>query len=236
MNPVISATLNQQLMSGTACGQQGMFAESQGNALGAAQSYDQAIGWIQQSMMTAQQWGMFVPDGVHATLANAHACAARVKNMLGYSPMAWQHLQQSLACLNQAIAQNPYLPVYHAAAGTILMSMGNLRDAHRAFSTVQQLQPGEPMSQQMLGMLQGMMQGMQTHMQPVPNWGGMQPAMPAPAMGGAQPFMPGMSAPPPGAGGSDHADWMKTVSNACSMLDSVFKTAGGFQDMMGKFD
>ena len=233
MNPVISATLNQQMMSGAACGQQGMLAESQGNAMAAAQCYDQAIGWIQQSMLTAQQWGTFVPDGVFATLANAHASAARVKNLLGYPPMAWQHLSQALGCLNQAIAQNPRMAVYHSAAGTLLMSMNNLPDAWRAFSTVQQLQPGDPYSMQMLNMLQGM----QSRAPSPPNWAGMQPMLGGAAMGAPQQFMPGMPGQPqPSPGSSDHTDWMKTVEKTCSMLDSIFKTAGGFNDMMGKFD
>jgi len=236
MNPVISATLNQQMMSGAACGQQGMLAESQGNAMAAAQCYDQAIGWIQQSMLTAQQWGTFVPDGVFAALANAHASAARVKNLLGYPPIAWQHLSQALGCLNQAIAQNPCMAVYHSAAGTLLMSMNNLPDARRAFSAVQQLQPGDPYSMQMLNLLQGM----QARAPAPPNWVGMQPmagsaAMGA-AMGAAQPLTMGMPGTQATSGSSDHADWMETVKKTCSMLDSVFKTAGGINDMMGKFD
>ncbi len=113
------------------------------------------------------------------------------------------------------------------------MSMGNLNDAWRAFSTVQQLQPGEPMSQQMLAMLQNMRAAMPPAM---PTWGALQPpwmapAGQAPAAGGWQPR--GMPGTP---NTSQHADWMKTVGEACSMLDKVFKTVGGFQDMVGKFE
>lgn len=242
MNPAITATLNQQLMSGSAFGQQGMLAESQGNPMAAAQLYEQAIGWIQQSMATAQQWGMFIPDGVHAALANAHACAARAKTTLGQPPAAWPHWNQALFELNQAIRQNPEFAGYHAAAGMVLLSMGNLHDAWRAFATVQQLQPGEPMSQQMLMTLQNMRpvmpQGMPQGMpQPMPGWGAMQPqgvpgaAMPGMQQPGAwQPAGAQASAPPA------HPDWMKTVGDACTMLDKVFKTVGGFQDMVGRFE
>lgn len=228
MNPAVNVTLNQQLMSGAALGQQGMVAEAQGNPMAAAQLYEQAIAWIQQSMGTAQQWGVFIPHGVHATLANAHACAARAKTALGQPPAAWPHWQQALFELNQALQQFPQFAPYHAAAGAVLMSMGNLQDAWRAFTTAQQLQPGEPMSSQMLAMMQGMMPAMP---QPaMPGWGAMQPQ---PAMG-----LPGAwQTPAAGAspGTAQHPDWMKTVSNACSMLDQVFKTVGGFQDMMGRF-
>lgn len=238
MNPAITATLNQQLMSGAAFGQQGMLAESQGNPMGAAQLYEQAIGWIQQSMATAQQWGMFIPDGVHAALANAHACAARAKTALGQPPAAWPHWNQALFELNQAIMLNPGYAGYHAAAGMVLMSMGNLRDAWRAFSTVQQLQPGEPMSRQMLMTLQNMRPVMQPGMpQAIPGWGAMQPqGVPS----GSMPAGPSPDAwqPPANQGGASgaHPDWMKTVGDACSMLDKVFKTVGGFQDMVGKFE
>jgi hypothetical protein len=176
---------------------------------------------------------MLVPDGVHAALANAHACAARAKTAMGMAPAAWPHWNQALFELNQAITQNPRFAPYHAAAGTVLMSMGNLNDAWRACSTVQQLQPGEPMSLQMLTMLQNMRAAMPPSM---PTWGAMQPPWmapggQAPVAGGWQPQ--GMPATP---NSSQHPDWMKTVGEACSMLDKVFKTVGGFQDMVGKFE
>lgn len=228
-NPALSATLNQQLMSGVAAGQQGMMAEAQGNAAMAAQLYEQAIGWIQQSMGTAQQWGVFIPHGVHAALANAHACAGRAKTALGQQPFAWQHWQQALVELNQALAQCPQFAPYHAAAGTVLMSMGNMQDAWRAFMNAQQFQPGEPMSQQMLAMMQQMIQ---PAMPSMPGWGTPRSPMSPPT--GNWRSGPGS---PGGSGAADqHPDWMKTVGNACSMLDQVFKTVGGFQDMMGRFE
>ena len=86
---------------------------------------------------------------------------------------------------------------------------------------------------QMLNMLQGM----QASAASPTNRGGMQPMGGGAAMGSPQQFMPGMPGQPqPNPGSSDHTDWMKTVEKTCSMLDSIFKTAGGFNDMMGKFD
>jgi hypothetical protein len=229
MNPAINASLNQQLMSGAAMGQQGMMAEAQGNPMMAAQLYEQAIGWIQQSMGTAQQWGVFIPHGVHAALAHAHACAGRAKTALGQQPFAWPHWQQALVELNQAIAQCPQFAPYHAAAGTVLMSMGNLQDAWRAFMNAQQLQPGEALSQQMLGMMQPMV----PQAMAMPGWGAPQPPM---HTAGGNGWGGGGAGGDGSAGGAQHPDWMKTVSNACSMLDQVFKTVGGFQDMMGRFE
>jgi tetratricopeptide (TPR) repeat protein len=244
MNPAVNATLNQQLMSGYTLAQQGTAAESVGNAAGAAQLYDQAIQWIYQSMMTAMQWNVFIPDTVHASLANAHNCAARVKNQLGLQPVAWQHLNQSLMSLNQAIAQNPNVAGYHAAAGTIMMSMGNLPEAERAFSAAQRLAPSDPQSQQMLGMLQSMRAAM-TPQAGMPPWGGAQQMPPMPFMGAGP--MPGMmpggmqgmssgAAPGQSPQSSAPGDWMKTVNNVCSTLDSVFKTVGNFDNMMQKFN
>jgi hypothetical protein len=217
MNPAIIAQLNQPFLTGVGVAQQATVAESQGNAAYAGQLYDQAAWWIGQSMMMAQQWGAFVPDGVHATLANVHASAARAWLAMGQPMVAWQHLQQALMSLNQAIALNPQFAPYHAAAGTVLMAMGNVPEAQRAFSMVQLLQPGAPHLPAMMGMIQGL--------RPVP----MQPssAIPPPAFpGGAQP-------PQPTSG--EGRDWVKTIGSAVNVLDSIFKTIGDFQDMAGKF-
>lgn len=55
MNESVLAMLNQQFNNGQAFGQQGTFAEMQGNYFVAAQNYDQSIWWIYQSMVMAQQ-------------------------------------------------------------------------------------------------------------------------------------------------------------------------------------
>ncbi len=223
MNPIF-ATLNQQLMTGNTLGQQGMFAEMQGNYLGAAQSYDQAIAWIFQSITTAQQSGVFVPDYIHFTFAFAHSSAARVKSMLGWMPIAWNHLNQSLAALNQAIAINPNVVQYYVAAGTILMTQGNLPEAERAFHTALQMNPNEPSSQYMLAVLNAA----RGNIAAANNYYA--------AVQQVSPNIPRIPITPPSATPGQGTDWINTVNNACTLLNNVFKTMGNFQDMMQKFD
>ena len=52
----ISSTFNQQFLTGCNLGQQGNLVETAGNLPGAAQLYDQAIAWIRQPMVMAQQF------------------------------------------------------------------------------------------------------------------------------------------------------------------------------------
>jgi tetratricopeptide (TPR) repeat protein len=223
MNERLLAILNQQLMTGRTLGQQGMLAEMQGNYAGAAQSYDQAVAWIYQSVTTAHQSGVYVPDHIHFTFAFAHFSAARAKSLLGWAPMAWNHLNQSLAALNRAIAINPNVVQYHVAAGTVLMTLGNLPEAERAFNTVLQLNPSEPSSQYMLAVLnsaRGNMAAANYYYVAV-----QQVAPNIPPM----PVFPHVKTPGQGT------DWMNTVNNACTMLNNVFKTIGNFQDLMQQF-
>lgn len=230
MNPAI-AMANEQLTRGCTLGQQAMFAESQSNYPVAAQMYDQAIGWIQQSMATAQMSGMFVPDHVCFTSAFAHFSAARAKNVLGWKPMAWSHLNQALALLNQAVAMNPRVVQYHVAAGTVLMSLGNLPEAERAFHTALQMNPTESWSQYMLSLLnsaRGNMTAANQYYAAVQQVAPHLPPMPTPSLSS-----PGMQTG--GGSGQNSKDWMSTVSNACKMLNNVFETVGNFQNMMQQF-
>ena len=211
-NPGPQASLQQQLMTGMAYGQQGMLAEQQGNLMGAAQMYDQAAGVIRQSIANAQSWNVFVPDGVHAALAEACACEARVLNAVGNGAMAWQCLNLALAELNQAIALNPGAAPYHLGAGTLLMSMGNLPEAERAFSTAAQLAPQDPTAQSMVMTVRSLRGAVGAPMS-VPQ------AMPA------TPFAPvGTGAPAPGAQPQGGANWANTIKDVCGALDAVFKT------------
>jgi tetratricopeptide (TPR) repeat protein len=222
MGPIL-ATLNQQLMTGRTLGQQGMFAEMQGNFAGAAQSYDQAIVWIYQSMTTAQQSGVYVPDHIHFTFAFAHFSAARAKGLLGWAPMAWTHLNQSLAALNQAVAINPNVVQYHVAAGTVLMTLGNLPEAERAFNVALQMSPSEPWSQYMLAVLnsaRGNMAAANYYYAAVQQ---------------VAPNIPRMPVIPPSATPGQGTDWINTVNNAFTLLNNAFKTIGNFQDLMQQF-
>jgi tetratricopeptide (TPR) repeat protein len=232
MGPVL-ATINQQFMTGCNLGQQGMATEMAGNLPAAVQLYDQSLAWIQQSMVTAQQSGVFIPDNVLFAFSYTHFSAARAKNLLGWAPMAWAHLNQALGALNQAIAINPSAVQYHVAAGTIMMTMGNLPEAERAFKTALQLNPTEPYSQYMLGFINSACgnttaanQYYAAVQQVAPNMPQM-PAMPQPSIA------PGMQGAP--ATGQKRTDWINTVNNVCSSLNNVFKTVGNFQDMMKQF-
>ena len=232
MGPVL-ATINQQFMTGCNFGQQGILAETAGNLPAAAQLYDQILAWIQQSMVTAQQSGVSVPDNVLFALSYTNFSAARAKNLLGWAPMASTHLNHALGDLNQAIAINPGAVQYHVAAGTVLMTMGNMPEAERAFMTALQLSPNEPYSQYMLAFLHSASgntpaanQYYAAAQQRAPNLPQML-AMPQPGTA------PGMQGAP--ATGQKRTDWMNTVNNVCSTLNNVFKTAGNFQDRMKQF-
>jgi tetratricopeptide (TPR) repeat protein len=55
--------------------------------------------------------------------------------------------------LNQAIALNPQVGQYHVDVGTVLMALGNLPEAQRAFLTALQINPSDPWAQYMLALL-----------------------------------------------------------------------------------
>jgi tetratricopeptide (TPR) repeat protein len=228
----------QLLMKGLAFGQQAMLAEHAGNAWGAAQCYDQAVALIEQSMWQARSWSQWIPDDVFATQAQAHAGAARVKQALGQGPAVWLHLQQALGALNQAIALNPGVAAYHAGAGALLLTMGQVAEAQRAFATAAHLGGGNPMLQSALGQLQAKPQAPVP--MPMPFAAGA--AMPGgmPFGGGAGPGAPFGSATGGGAAAGAAPDWGRRVKEVCGVLDAVFgtlntgmKTWGTAQDTFG---
>jgi len=215
--------LNQLLTNGHTFGQQGIYAEMQGNYVVAAQSYDQSIALIYQSMVMAQQSGVQIPHHIHFTFALAHFSAARAKSVLGWAPVACTHLNQSLVALNQAIAINPNEVQYHAAAGTVLMTLGNFPEAERAFSAALQLNPSDPSSQYMMAVLhsaRGNMTAANHHYA---------------AAQQIAPNVPQMPNFPTSATPGQGTDWINTVNNICSLLNNVFKTIGTFQDLRRSF-
>lgn len=125
-------------------------AEASGNALFAAQLYDQAIWFIGSSIGQARQYGIPVTGQALFSFAWCSFGAARVKYALGQAPPAFAHLQQALDALNQAIVMNPNVALYHAAAGTVLMAQGNLPVAEQAFTRAVQLNPADAQAQWML--------------------------------------------------------------------------------------
>jgi tetratricopeptide (TPR) repeat protein len=215
MNPAF-AMVNQKFMAGCAMGQQGMNAEQGGNLNAAMQFYDQAIASIQQSMMLAQQSGIYIPDNVYFTVSFTHFSAARVKNVLGWGPVALNDLNQSLTALNQAISINPNIIQYHVSAGTILMTLGNLPEAERAFMTALRLNPSEPWSQYMLAFLNSARGNSAVANQYYYSLQKQVPNLPH----------------PPSVSSKGETNWIKTTSDIADMLTKVFGAIGGFQNFM----
>jgi len=166
---------------------------------------------------------------VHAALANAHACAARAKTAMGMAPAAWPALESGALRLNQAITQNPRFAPYTRSAGTVLSRWATSTTHGAACSTCSNL-ARQPMSLQMLTMLQKCARpadlrcrrGAQCAALDGARWA-------APVAGGWQPqgCRPRKQQPAP--------DWMKPLAKLLD-ADKVFKTVGGFQDMVGKFE
>jgi len=216
------AMLNQQFMAGCVYGQQGMQAEQFGNAVAAAQLYDQASTCIQQCMFMAQQSGVPVPENVHFTAALANFNSFRIKSVLGWGPMAWASLNQALMAINQAIILNPNQFQYHAFAGTTLLAMGDLPEAERALTSAQRLNPADPWTQYMLAFLYSL-RGKTS----VAN----QIYAPLQQMAPNLPPIPSVS-PPTGGSTQAGTNWTKTVGDIAEMLTKVFGAIGGFQSMM----
>ena len=224
MNQPFPAPYEQQLAAARSNGQQAMLWESQGNPAGAAQGYDQAIGWTIQSMNTAMQCGVFIPDAIHFELGYAHLSAARVKATMGWMPVAQQHLFQAMGSVNQAIAINPHMANYHVLAGVILANQGNLPFAERAFSTALTINPSDGYARFMLANVHaalGNSQAAQGHFAQVQQ---------------AYPGIPRMSMSSPPAGPQQGSDWMKTTGDWASLAEKLFKAVGSYQDMAAKFD
>jgi tetratricopeptide (TPR) repeat protein len=223
MNPMLMSQLQQLWMAGMGVGQQAVTLEMSGNAAAAAQAYAQSAEQLRVSVMLATSNGVFVPDGIHATLATAHMGAARARVAMGQVLDASPHFQLALHALNQAIALNPNVPAWHSAAGAVLLALGNLGDAERAFATVQKMLPGEPTSRAMLEQLGTMRQAQS-------GWG-VQLAPTPPSFGPAAPFNAGAN-----LGSAAQRDWAKMVKDVCGTLDSIMGTMSKFNDISRGFN
>ncbi len=177
-----------------------------------------------QSMNSAMQCGVFIPDAIHFELGYAHMSSARVKAIMGWLPAAQQHLFQALGSVNQAIAINPRMPNYHVLAGVILANQGNLREAERAFGAALTINPSDGYARFMLANVHAALGNAQTAQG---HFAQVQQAYP-----GMQP-MP-MSGP--AATAQSGSDWMKTAGDWMSLADKAFKTLASYQDMAAKFD
>lgn len=221
MNESILAMLNQKFNNGQVFGQQGTFAEMQGNYFVAAQNYDQSIWWIYQSMAMAQHYGVQIPHHIYYAYAFVHFSAARAKSLLGQAPVAFSHLNNSIAALNQAISINPNIIQYHIAAGTVLMTLGNFPEAERAFNAALQMNPSEPWSQYMLAVLNSMRGNINAANS---------------YFAAIQRNFPGSQIPNiPSTTITGQGNWLDTFNKIVTLLNNAFNLWGNIQDMMGHY-
>lgn len=218
MNPAF-AQLNALLMQAQTASQQGAMAEMQGNLPIAVQCYDYAVQLIYQSIASASSYTLPVPESVHHSYAGAHFNAARAKGQLGWGPLAMQHLQQSLMALNQCVALNPRFGPYHSAAGSVLLALGNTREAETALRTALTLNPADAQAHAMLGLL-----------------GGMTPLPHADALAGMSAPPAAQPAPTPAASGGGQTtgqdkDWIETLNRFFTMANNGVEAFNGIQGL-----
>ncbi len=166
---------HQQFFAGCQAAQQGFFLESQGNLLMAINCYQQAIAYVSQSMFSARQASVPVPDHVYHTHGQMHFFAARAKAAAGDVVGAQQHLMEAMNAFSFAANLNPMVPHHRLALGDVLMLLGNLPEAERAFNSALQIVPGHPYVLQRLAAIRYVTMG-QTGM----------PAYPANSGGGSK--------------------------------------------------
>jgi tetratricopeptide (TPR) repeat protein len=233
MFPDVYSVINQQFQMGCASAQQAMTWEASGNVMGAAQLYDQAIAVVANSVGQAAQYGVLVPDHVHFTLAVIHYNAARVKIAMGWQAPALAHLNASLLCLNQAIGMNPNMFQYHNAAGNVLLMLGNLPEAERAFYQAISINPMDQSSRWMLNFVQAA-QGRG----PGPGGYDEQAQQATPGLPPVMQAMEqvGMSFPSQGGQQPQRSeDWMSKLNNVLGLVDKAATTGNNVMDFFQKF-
>ncbi|HEY1758185.1 MAG TPA: tetratricopeptide repeat protein [Bryobacteraceae bacterium] len=212
--PNINFLLNQQYSEACAAAQQAWMLEASGNAMGAAQMYEQALGVLWNSMTMAGQSGVFIPDSILYTFGYWHLTAARVESSMGW-PQAPAHLAMALDALNRAIAINPNLFQYHAVAGAVLAAQGSFAWAVQAFTRALQLNPADVWSRYMLSAMYSAQGNMAMAGQ---NFAAVQQV--APNLPSPQQFLPQAPASAPAGPGSPAParDHLETVSKVMDIL------------------
>lgn len=224
--PPFHVVLNQQVNTGYQFGNQGLLAEMQGNYPTAASFYDQAVVWIAQSIMTAQQFMVPVPDAVYGALAFAHFAAARAKMFTGATPMAQMHLNQALMAINMATASNPNSLQHQITRGSVLMTQGKVSEAEAAFNQALRLNPKEPYAQYMLAVLNAARGNIALANSYYAAVHAVAPQLPQP-----------QTVAPPSAyaalsSGTGAGDWSSAVAECCKVLENVFHTVNVFNTMI----
>jgi tetratricopeptide (TPR) repeat protein len=195
----------QQFFAGCQAAQQGFFLESQGNLLLAINCYQQAINCVSQSMFSARQASVPVPDHVYHAHGQMHFFAARAKATVGDVVGAQQHLMEAMNAFSFAANLNPMVPHHRVALGDVLMLLGNLPEAERTFNSALQILPGHPYVLQRLAAIRYVSMG--------------QAGMPAyPTNSGGSSKDPGME---------KIQDLMKVAGQGVDLLSKFQKLIGG---------
>jgi hypothetical protein len=123
---LVAPMFQQQLLAGCQAAQQELFNESQGKF----PHRDQlllAIYCLTQSMVSANQASVFIPDHVYHTYGQVLFCAARAKPAFGDDVSARQYLIEATRAFGTAASLNPIVPFHRVALGNVMLLLGNAR-------------------------------------------------------------------------------------------------------------
>jgi tetratricopeptide (TPR) repeat protein len=202
--------IESQFQQGMAMAQQAATIEMMGNPMGAAQSFDQAIGLVGNAVNAAAQLGLPMTDQTFFALGWCSFHGARLKAAFGQTQVAAQYLAQAHRALAQAIAFNPGYFGYHSAMGTVLLAEENANMAAQSFLRAVQLNPMDSFSQWMLSSLhsaQGDAAGANYYYN---------------TASGQQPSLPPQRAPKGSASGkASQKEWFELINNGMKLASGV---------------
>ena len=194
--------IHQQLIQGVELAGQGMTAERSGNPQLASAYFDQSIDAFRHWLQAIEQAGLPVPHIGYYLLSNNHFMAARAKSAIGWAPIARAHLSHALNELKVGLRLAPNQPEYHAAAGILLVAMGNLKEAQRALTNAARLDPAN----RKVGVLMSVIQTAQAN----------------------QSFQQSEQA---ANASTSIADWIKLASDVFDLANSAMDAIGKFQSL-----
>ena len=202
--------IDSQFQQGMAMAQQAAMIETMGNPMGAAQTFDQAIGLVAGAINAAAQMGLPMTDQTFFGLGWCSFQGARLKAAFGQTQVAAQYIAQAHQAIAQAIAVNPGFFGYHSAMGTVLLVEGNAAMAAQSFLRAVQLNPMDAFSQWMLSSLhsaQGDAAGASYYYN---------------AAVGQQPSLPPPQAPKRSASGkASQKDWFEVINNVAKLASGA---------------
>jgi tetratricopeptide (TPR) repeat protein len=202
--------IDSQFQQGMAMAQQAAMIETRGNPMGAAQSFDQAIGLVGNAVNAASQLGLPMTDQTFFGLGWCCFHGARLKAAFGQTQVAAKYLAQAHQALAQAIAFNPGYFGYHSAMGTVLLAEENATMAAQSFLRAVQLNPMDAFSQWMLSSLhsaQGDAAGANYYYNAAV---GQQPSLPPPQAPKRSP-----------SGKASQKEWFELMNNGMKLLSGA---------------